>query len=166
MHQIETTIGGQNYTGRGGGVGMLWRGRIKKGGGEMGKVITLSHKHGINPSLAVCYYCGKDDWTIILPGKLKGDAEAPHRAVWSMDPCMECAGYMAQGIILISVRPGPPERNPYRTGGWVVVREDAVRRMIPTPDLLANVLDCRWAFVPDDVWNMVGLPRGEDKRES
>ena len=123
--------------------------------------ITLSPKHGVNPSLAVCFYCGKDSGTIVLPGRMKGDAEAPRRAVWGMEPCKECAGYMAQGIILISVRSGPPDRNPYRTGGWVVVRDEAVRRMITTQELLAQVLKCRWAFVPDDAWNLVGLPMME-----
>ena len=128
----------------------------------MGKCsITLSPKHGVNPSMGVCYYCGKDDGTIMLPGRMKGDREAPRRAVWSKEPCKECEGYMVQGVILISVQPGPPSSNPYRTGGWVVVREDAVRRMITATELLAQVLKCRWAFVDDETWDKVGLPRGE-----
>ena len=32
MYQIEAVINGRTYTGRGCGEGMLWRGKIKKGG--------------------------------------------------------------------------------------------------------------------------------------
>ena len=51
--------------------------------------------------------------------------------------------------------------NPYRTGGWVVLTEDAVRRAI-TGDVQEYILRVRWAFVPDEVWDVLGLPRGEE----
>jgi hypothetical protein len=43
--------------------------------------IKLSPQHGVNPSIGVCFYCGEDSGEIILPGRLKGDVEAPRRAV-------------------------------------------------------------------------------------
>lgn len=43
----------------------------------MSNSIRLSPKHGLNPSISVCFFCGEDKNEIILPGKLEGDAEAP-----------------------------------------------------------------------------------------
>ena len=37
--------------------------------------ITLSPKHGVNPSVLCCICCGKD-YGVAMLGKLKGDKEA------------------------------------------------------------------------------------------
>ena len=42
----------------------------------MGRSITISKKHGVNPSILHCECCGKE-YGLALLGKLKGDAEAP-----------------------------------------------------------------------------------------
>lgn len=42
----------------------------------MGKGITLSKKHGLNPSVMVCPICGKEE-SIAMLGYIKGDKEAP-----------------------------------------------------------------------------------------
>ena len=47
--------------------------------------------------------------------------------------------------------------NPYRTGGWVVVSDDAFSRAV-TGDMRDYVLGTRWSFIPDEVWNALGLP--------
>jgi hypothetical protein len=119
--------------------------------------IRLSEKHGVNPSLAICFFCGKDTGEIILPGRLPGDAEAPRRAVWGYEPCPQCAQFMGQGVILISVR--AEERNPDRTGGWVVVTDDFITRAL-TPEAAGSILKARVAFVSDAAWDKLGLPRG------
>jgi hypothetical protein len=118
----------------------------------------LSPKHGVNPSLGICFYCGGEDGTVVLPGLLKGDAEAPRRACWTREPCEKCRGYMAQGVILISVRNGSPDReNPERTGRFFVVKEEAVRRFLREP-ALARVLKRRIAFMEDATLNALGFP--------
>ena len=38
----------------------------------MGKGITLSKKHGLNPSMVICPICGKEESIAIL-GHIKGD---------------------------------------------------------------------------------------------
>ena len=38
----------------------------------MGKGVTLSKKHGLNPSMAVCPICGKAE-SVALLGHIKGD---------------------------------------------------------------------------------------------
>jgi len=128
--------------------------RSRRGG------ITLSPKHGVNPAIPRCYFCGKPKNQVILAGKLPKDAEAPQDAIWDSDPCDECLGYMKQGVILISVRVGEQGDNPYRTGGWVVVRDEAIRRMVQPEELSEKILKERVAFVPDDAWDALGLPRG------
>lgn len=124
------------------------------------EVTPFSPKHGVNPSLSTCFFCGGDKNEVILAGRLPGDQESPHKAVWSMEPCDKCKGYMEQGIILISTRDGESGNNPYRTGGWCVVTEDAIRRMITPSSLVEDVLLKRIAFLDDSTWDQIGLPRG------
>lgn len=119
--------------------------------------IRLSPKHGVNPLLGVCFVCGKDDGTVVLAGRLKDDAEAPRRAVWSREPCETCHEDMRQGIIFLSVRDGESGDNPYRTGRFAVVRESAVRRMIKEP-MLSELLAKRLCFIEDATWRQLGLP--------
>jgi hypothetical protein len=68
---------------------------------------------------------------------------------------------MEMGVILISVdeKKSEDQKNPYRTGGWCVVKEEAIRRAVTSPELLEDVMKKRVAFLPDDVWDMLGLPR-------
>ena len=53
----------------------------------MGKGVTLSKKHGLNPSITVCPICGKEIGIALL-GKLKGDEEAPRKIIG--DLCDDC----------------------------------------------------------------------------
>ena len=122
--------------------------------------IRLSPTHGVNPSIAQCFYCLGDKNEIILFGKLKGgDKEAPHRACIDRIPCDTCADYMKQGVILISCKDSDQgNQNPNRTGGWVVIKEEAVRRMITNETLADTICKARVAFVPDATWSALELP--------
>lgn len=122
--------------------------------------IQLSEKYGVNPSINVCFYCGEDKNELVLPGRLKGDVEAPRRGVWDKKPCDTCKGYMEQGIILISVDEAKTtdRENPWRSGGWVVIREEAFRRMF-TGDVVEHACKARVCFVPNEAWDMLGLER-------
>lgn len=74
--------------------------------------------------------------------------------------CEECAALQKLGIIMISVRDGEEgESNPYRTGAQAVITEDAVKRLISSPKLLQQIIRKRMCYVPDSVWDMLGLPR-------
>lgn len=118
--------------------------------------IRLSEKHGVNPSLSVCFYCNGEKNELVLPGRLPGDAEAPRKAVWNMEPCYECAEWMRKGIILISVRPGSDPKNPYRTGGWTVIKAEAFARIVgPSHPALTS----RFCFIEDEAWDRLGLTR-------
>lgn len=125
--------------------------------------IHLSPAHGLNPSVNVCFYCNGEKNEVVLAGRLPHDAEAPRKAAWNLEPCDKCKGFMEQGIILISVdekKSGDDTKNPYRTGGWIVVTEEAVRRMgLKPPEFLEDICKRRVAFMPDEVWDHFGLPR-------
>jgi hypothetical protein len=126
--------------------------------------IRVSQKYGVNPAIPVCFFCNEKKNEIMLAGRLKGDVEAPKDAVWDRRPCDKCIDYMKEGIILISVRDGEQGNdNPYRTGGWCVVREEMIGRISNSPAFTDRVLKMRMAFMEDAVWEKIGLPRGEAK---
>lgn len=66
--------------------------------------IRLSPKYGVNPAIPLCFYCNEPKNEILLPGRMKDDAQAPQNVVWDRSPCDKCLGYMKQGVILISAR--------------------------------------------------------------
>jgi hypothetical protein len=79
--------------------------------------ITLSPKHGVNPSRLYCECCGKE-YGIGLAGRLKDDAEAPKEVMYGF--CDDCQKVIDQGgVMIIEVADGEGEKNPknpYRTG--------------------------------------------------
>jgi hypothetical protein len=115
--------------------------------------LRLHKKYGVNPTIPTCFLCGKDKNEIILLGAAYKE-EAPMHMVFDKEPCDKCKEYMKQGIILISVRDGESGDNPYRTGGWVVVKEEALKKVIDDPKLLEK----RMMFVPDSAWKILRLP--------
>lgn len=122
----------------------------------MSKSIKISPKHGLNPSISTCFWCGKDKNEIILAGRIKDDAEMPMHAVFDYEPCDECKENMAKGIALIGASETPlPDNRPeiqkgvYPTGTWCVVTDDFIKRNIE-PDMAETVLEKRKCFVPDD----------------
>jgi len=124
--------------------------------------ILVSPKHGLNPSLETCFICGEDKGTLILFGRIQGDEEAPRRTCVNREPCEKCKEWMAQGVICISVdeKRSRNQANPYRTGGWVVLREEAIRRIVSPPELAEEICKKRCTFLPDEVWNALEFPRG------
>ena len=68
--------------------------------------ILLSPKHGLNPSLDTCFWCGKSKGVALL-GRIKksgdDDVEAPKELVMSLEPCDDCKKKFALGVHLIEV---------------------------------------------------------------
>ena len=64
----------------------------------MGKSVTLSKKHGLNPSITVCPICGKETGIALL-GKLKEDKEAPRKIIG--DLCDDCISKLGNDKIYI-----------------------------------------------------------------
>jgi len=147
----------------------------------------LHPKHGLNPTLATCYYCNEPADILLVGSKTKAfkaaglaseDGEMKMNiGVIDARPCSRCEGYMQKGVILISMRDGEEEEignanqeqrlpNPYRSGGWVVVQDEFIKRIVHPPELADKILKRRCCFVPDLAWNKLELPRGKSKAAS
>lgn len=119
--------------------------------------IRLSGQLGVNPMLITCFVCNEDTGTIALLGKLKGDRAAPYKGVLDEEPCDNCKAWMEKGVILISTRAGS-EGSPYRTGGWAVLKDEAVERFPFDEGMISSLLQRRVGYLEDEVWDMLGLP--------
>ena len=109
-----------------------------------------------------CYFCGEIN-EILLDKRLRNTLHS-NMGVMNMRPCSKCAEYMKQGVIFMSISDDTtaeemkgPIPNPYRTGGWIVVRQEAVERMFEG-DYLKFALENRFAFITDSAWEKLGLP--------
>jgi hypothetical protein len=126
-------------------------------------------------ALTKCFFCGGPG-DIVLATRYRHDhtpvvnvKERCHNKVINMEPCNSCKEYMRIGIILISIRDGEGEKiqeemklhpegmpNPYRTGCFTVMREEAAKRMF-TED--STMFRFRWTFIEDALWDKIGLPK-------
>lgn len=114
----------------------------------------------IGVAIPRCYFCGKDKNQLIMNAKfnpiLANKVNKVHGCVIDKEPCDECKKYMDMGIILISTKDNDQE---YRTGGFVVVKEEAVEKMPIPDDIKEHALKARALFLADSVWTAFGLPR-------
>jgi hypothetical protein len=153
--------------------------------------ISVSEKHGVNPSIPICFYCGEGKNEVALLGKLKGDVEAPHYCLLDMEPCDLCKERRESGIHLIIVsgdqtdeiedqrrrheeyeprarrsmqRPVPfiPQVD---RAGWTcwVSREDFPGMVKDAPKLLAQIMRAGWVFMPKEAADMLGLTAIHEK---
>lgn len=88
--------------------------------------ITVSPKHGVNPSVCHCIVCGKS-YGVALLGMLKGDKEAPKDIYDGL--CEDCKGVIDKGgVMIIEVKDGETGSNPYRTGRVIGVSKQFKER--------------------------------------
>jgi hypothetical protein len=128
-------------------------------------------------ALTKCYFCGEDD-KILLNTRLTAHAAKQvrecHQKVVDMDPCPKCRDFMQKGVILIAIDsnksdPGWNQRpedsqgnwmpNPYRTGGFAVVRDAAIKRILPK-DLADHALRHRFMFIEHEAAVKLGIFEG------
>ena len=95
----------------------------------------LSKKHGLNPSISKCFFCGEDK-DIILFGHLPKDAEAPMHVMTDYEPCNTCAETFKTGVLLVECAPNPLTKNQpaiqsgaYPTGSYAVIKAEAYDRI-------------------------------------
>lgn len=103
--------------------------------------IKLSPKYGVNPTIPVCFWCGKERNEVALMGHIGDsskheDFEAPKHAVIDYKPCEECKQNMALGFTVIEATTEPNEvssieilRGVYPTGRYVVIKREAAKRV-------------------------------------
>lgn len=124
--------------------------------------ILLSEKHGLNPSIVACPYCGKGKNEIALTGlageewaKKNGhsDGKMPMyvHLEGDIEPCEECKKL---GVAMVEVL---SEQNKSQTGNKWLVKEDFIRRIIQNNDLLQTVLEKRILLISAETATMIGL---------
>lgn len=118
----------------------------------MSKSIEISPKYGVNPTIPVCFWCGKDKNEIALMGRVRerdphtgravkgSDVEMPMHIVLNYEPCDCCKEQFNKGVQLIECNSRPVDERPalfkddkgnpiYPTGRYVVLNPQAVQRI-------------------------------------
>lgn len=122
--------------------------------------IRFSKKHGVNPSLEVCFWCG-EPMGVALLGKLKGDAEAPREICTGYEMCDKCKEHNKTMIHMIEASTQPlhegqpsinPSLNAYPTGRNFWIKDEALKQILK-PESFEATLKCRSALLEPDVFN-------------
>ena len=123
----------------------------------MSKGIKISPKYGLNPTIPVCFWCGKQKNEIALMGRMKGDIEAPKNMVLDYVPCEECQSHMAMGVAVLeaSDHPNtegqpPMQKGVYPTSRFVVVTTECADRVFSA---YAPWSEGKKVFVASDVFS-------------
>ena len=101
----------------------------------MSKPIPVSPRHGLNPGIPRCFFCGEPKNELVLFGRLKNDAEAPKSFIIDYEPCDACKERFKAGVLLIAAGDTPryPSQPPlgdkYPTGAYSLVKPDLIRRL-------------------------------------
>lgn len=67
------------------------------------KTIKFSPKHGLNPTIPVCFFCGQQKNEIAFMGRLAGDAEAPRNLILDYEPWIIVKPYLHRAsYVLVS----------------------------------------------------------------
>ena len=119
--------------------------------------IKISPKHGLNPTIPVCFWCGKQKNEIALMGHMKDDIEAPKNMVLDYVPCEECQSHMAMGVTVLeaSDHPNtegqpPMQKGVYPTSRFVVVTTECADRVF---NAYAPWSEGKKVFVDSDVFS-------------
>ena len=125
----------------------------------MSNSIELSPKHGVNPCIPICCWCGKEKNEVALLGRIReknpmtgktvkgSDVEAPMKCVLDYEPCEECVNKWkdAGAVIVCEVSHTPVQANMppimkdrdgselYPTMSMVGISEDAAERLFGKP---------------------------------
>lgn len=128
--------------------------------------IKLSPKHGVNPVIPVCFWCGKDKNEVALLGRIdKEDSEAPKNVIIDYEPCDKCKEIFNQGILIVGAVEEPPIDNlppiagdencsMYPTGAHVVMSEKGVEDMLRKNGLdhmVEGVLETKKLVMPNEI---------------
>lgn len=127
------------------------------------KDIPLSPKHGLNPTMPICFFCGEEKGEIAILGKIdKADSEAPKHMILDYVPCKKCQEKMDLGVTLIGVTETAPDSRPpignnmYPTGRWAVLNPEVAKDFF-IPEVLDDVMKKKKCLIDDEVLqNMQG----------
>lgn len=110
--------------------------------------IRLHPQHGLNPTMPVCIFCGRETGEIALLGAAY-DGEAPMHMAMNDQPCDKCKSEWAAGIAIMEFD------GQHNTGRVLVVTEDAIRRWLEGSGKLEQVLKVRGVRVSPEVFEQI-----------
>lgn len=124
--------------------------------------MRLSNKHGLNPTIPLCPYCGKPKNEIMLTGyegekwaKRNGhpDGQMPMYVLVEGDiqPCDDCK---KKGIAVVEVK-GDADRE--LTGRRWLIKEEAIKKILADDPMLFSVLQKRIMLIPAEIAQNLGL---------
>lgn len=109
------------------------------------KSIKFHPKYGLNPTIPICFYCGKDKDEIVALGASYKD-EAPARMLLNLEPCDKCKERFKNRTLLVECK-GTEPRFENLTGRWAAVWTEALREDLQNkpflyigPDLMEELL--------------------------
>lgn len=118
----------------------------------MSNNVKLSPTHGVNPSIPICFWCGKEKNQVALLGKIdKKDSEAPKRIIMDYEPCNECKELFSKGIQVIGVSEKPIMENMFP----IMVQED--KEFFPTGAMFLSSKEWTKAFLEENNPEMVDM---------
>lgn len=124
----------------------------------MARSVRLSNKHGLNPTIPVCFFCGQPKNEVALLGSSYKE-QAPLHMICNYEPCEQCQSHMKAGVVLVEVTehrgPGKPNQPPIQnnlipTGSWWVITHEAAKEIFNKP-----IIDK--AFISIECANQLGL---------
>jgi len=115
--------------------------------------IRLHPKHGVNPTISQCFWCGAEKNELALLGAAYR-GEAPRHMVLDYEPCDACQANFDKGIALLEATQAHGEAAK-PTGRYVVATEDAVRRWFQPQETVEQILEARKAFIERDVFEQM-----------
>jgi hypothetical protein len=136
----------------------------------MSNSVKLSPKHGLNPTIPVCFWCGQDKNEVALMGKIdKEDSEVPRKLITNYEPCDKCKELFSKGIHVIGVTEKPivegmfpivkdNVKTLYPTGAMFVATEDWTQRFLTAneqEDMIPDVLEEKTLLMPDTIVNEI-----------
>lgn len=124
------------------------------------KGIKISQKHGLNPTIPVCFWCGEEKNEIALMGEVLDsngqEIEMPMHACIDYEPCEECKKMMEGGFTIIEATQYPNgttnreiQSGVYPTGKWAVLKMEAAGRIFNNPPYGNK------AFLEPEVWKQI-----------
>lgn len=152
--------------------------------------IPISKKHGVNPTIPLCFFCGEEKNEVALLGKLPDDAEAPRNCVLDMEPCGTCAERRKTHVHLIVIKDGQAaavkeqrqlweeamsrralrKQTPFipclaraRCAYWLY--RDEIARFVDPPSLVKAILQAGWTFIPEEAAQKIGLDQLREEAE-
>ena len=115
-----------------------------------------------------CFLCGESKEIIMntrLTKHAADNVKAIDGKVIDKEPCDQCKKYMKKGVILITADESKSDdmQNPYRTGGWFVVKDALIKRMGLPKEMEDDLLKKRAGFIEHSAAVKLGLFEMQDK---